>query len=150
MRALRRRGWTLAAAESLTGGLLGARLTGVPGASEAFRGAVVTYVDDAKRRLLGVDARLLAEEGAVSPGVAAQMAQGCRRRLDADLGVALTGIAGPNAPPGLPVGLVFLALDDGEAVTVVERRYGRRGRAGVREASVRDALAMVLARVRAR
>lgn len=147
IRALRRARLTLAAAESLTGGLLMERLTRVPGAADVLRGGFVTYVDGTKRVLLDVDARILREEGAVHPAVAAQMAEGVRKALGADLGVSLTGVAGPQVPPGLAKGLVFLGLADGEATTVIERRY-RGGRGAVREQAARDALEMALARAR--
>ena len=105
----RARGLTLATAESCTGGLVAARLTDVPGASDVFRGAVVAYADAVKQSELGVPAALLAEHGAVSAPVAAAMAAGCRERLGADVAVSVTGVAGPGGgSPEKPVGLVFL------------------------------------------
>lgn len=109
-RLLRERGWTVACAESLTGGLLGARITQVPGASEYFRGSVVAYATEVKRDVLGVDAHVLADHGPVSAETAAAMARGARGRLGADVGLALTGVAGPTEL-GAPVGTVFLAVD---------------------------------------
>ena len=104
----RARGVTLAAAESCTGGLVGARLTSVPGSSDVFRGAVVAYADDVKTAQLGVPEDVLAAEGAVSAAVAAAMATGVSERLRADVGVAVTGVAGPGGgTPDKPVGLVF-------------------------------------------
>ncbi|MEU7325273.1 nicotinamide-nucleotide amidohydrolase family protein [Streptomyces griseoviridis] len=110
VRLLTVRGWTLAVAESLTGGLVAADLTSVPGASRAFRGSVTAYATDLKQRLLDVDATLLAQRGAVDAQVAAQMAAGVRTALGADWGIATTGVAGPDAQDGQPVGTVFVAV----------------------------------------
>lgn len=101
---------TVAAAESLTGGLLGATLTQMPGASRTFRGGVVAYATDLKGSLLGVPPPLLAAEGAVSAQVAAAMAGGVRDRLAATYGVALTGVAGPDPQDGHPPGTVFVGV----------------------------------------
>lgn len=106
---LREIGYTLACAESLTGGALGARITRVPGASDYFLGSIVAYSTGAKVRLLGVPEDLVAREGPVSGEVAVAMASGTRERLGADVGVALTGVAGP-AELGRPVGTVFVAV----------------------------------------
>ena len=104
----RSRGLTLATAESCTGGMVATRLTGVPGASDVFRGSVVAYADGVKEEGLGVSAELIAEHGAVSAEVAAAMAAGAREHLDADVAVAVTGVAGPSGgTPEKPVGLVF-------------------------------------------
>ncbi len=102
---------TLAAAESLTGGGLGARITSVPGASAVFLGAAVTYDVAAKRTLLGVPAEVLEREGPVSRACAAAMAGGARRLFGADLGVALTGAAGPEPHGGAEPGVVWVALE---------------------------------------
>jgi nicotinamide-nucleotide amidase len=113
----RARGLTLATAESCTGGLVAGRLTDIPGASAVFRGSVVAYADDVKQEELAVPAEVLAAYGAVSPETAAAMAQGVRGRLGVDLGVSVTGIAGPGGgTPEKPVGLVYLhaAGPDGE------------------------------------
>jgi nicotinamide-nucleotide amidase len=102
-------GLRLATAESCTGGMVAARLTGVPGSSAGFVGAVVSYADEVKRSELDVPERLLAEHGAVSAEVAAAMAEGARRRLGADVAVAVTGVAGPGGgTPEKPVGRVYL------------------------------------------
>jgi nicotinamide-nucleotide amidase len=99
----------LATAESCTGGMVAARLTGVPGASASFVGGVVSYADDVKRAELDVPEELLMEHGAVSAEVAAAMAEGARRRLGADVAVAVTGVAGPDGgTPDKPVGRVYL------------------------------------------
>jgi competence/damage-inducible protein CinA-like protein len=106
---LRDRGWTAATAESCTGGMVAARLTDVPGSSEAFAGGVVAYSDALKRELLGVAGDVLARHGAVSAETAAAMAAGARARLGADLAVSVTGIAGPGGgSQSKPVGLVHL------------------------------------------
>ncbi|MFL5959908.1 MAG: nicotinamide-nucleotide amidohydrolase family protein [Gaiellaceae bacterium] len=103
------RGLRLATAESCTGGLVAARLTDVPGSSASFVGGVVAYADEVKRAELGVPEELLAEHGAVSPEVAAAMAEGVTRRLGADVAVAVTGIAGPDGgTPEKPVGRVHV------------------------------------------
>ena len=109
---VRARGLTLATAESCTGGLVAARLTGIPGASDVFLGGVVAYANGVKEAELGVPAELIEEHGAVSPEVAAAMARGARERLGADVAVAVTGIAGPDGgTPEKPVGLVYLHVD---------------------------------------
>jgi len=107
--ALRRGGLTLAVAESLTGGMLASTVVGTAGASRVLRGGVVSYATDVKASLLGVDARLLAERGAVDAQVATQMATGVRRALGADVALATTGVAGPQPQDGHPVGHVFVA-----------------------------------------
>ena len=105
----RARGWTIATAESCTGGLVAARLTRVPGSSESFLGGIVAYADAVKTGELGVPEALLGEHGAVSAEVAEAMADGARRRLGADLGVAVTGVAGPGGgTEEKPVGLVHI------------------------------------------
>ena len=105
----RERGWTMGTAESCTGGLVAARLTGIPGSSDVFRGGVVAYANEIKQAELGVPADLLAEHGAVSPEVAEAMAKGARARLGVDVAVSVTGIAGPDGgTEEKPVGLVYL------------------------------------------
>jgi nicotinamide-nucleotide amidase len=111
-RLLRERDATLATAESLTGGLLGGRITGVPGSSDYYLGGVVAYATDAKASLLGVDQELLAAEGPVSEPVAAAMAEGARKAFGADLGLAATGVAGPTEQSGRRVGTLCLAAAD--------------------------------------
>ncbi|MET0662573.1 MAG: competence/damage-inducible protein A [Ilumatobacteraceae bacterium] len=103
--ACRRRGLTLATAESVTGGLVGARLTGVAGASDVFRGSIVSYATDVKQSLLGVG-----DGPVVSAEAARQMAHGVRERLGADVAMALTGVAGPTEQDGQPVGTLFVGL----------------------------------------
>ncbi|MFI1595487.1 CinA family protein [Streptomyces venezuelae] len=110
VRLLAARGETLAVAESLTGGLVAAEITAVPGASKVFRGSVTAYATELKRDVLGVDGTLLDERGAVDPEVARQMADGVRRVLGADWGLATTGVAGPEPQDGQPVGTVYVAV----------------------------------------
>ncbi|MFI6516269.1 CinA family nicotinamide mononucleotide deamidase-related protein [Spirillospora sp. NPDC050679] len=109
-RLLAERSATVATAESLTGGLIGAELTAVPGSSATYVGGLVTYATEQKHRQLGVSADLLAAEGAVHPEVARQMAAGARDRLGADYGVAVTGVAGPEPQDGRPVGTVYIGV----------------------------------------
>jgi nicotinamide-nucleotide amidase len=104
------RGETVATAESLTAGLLGAALTSTPGASGTYRGGLVVYATDLKARLAGVPEDLLAERGAVDPDVAVALARGARDRLGASWGVGVTGVAGPDPQDGKPVGTLFVAV----------------------------------------
>jgi PncC family amidohydrolase len=108
---LRARGWTLATAESCTGGLLGHRITNVPGSSDYYIGGVTSYAYKAKVGLLGVHWETLDKYGAVSEQVVLEMARGVRRVLGADLGVSISGVAGPGGGTSeKPVGLVWIAL----------------------------------------
>jgi nicotinamide-nucleotide amidase len=123
------RGLRLATAESCTGGMVAARLTDVPGSSATFVGGVVAYSDEVKRSGLDVSEELIAEHGAVSPEVAAAMAEGARRRLGADVAVSVTGIAGPGgATPEKPVGRVHLhaAGPDGSLARMLDLPGERR------------------------
>ena len=135
--ASRRSGLTLATAESCTGGLVGARLTSVPGASEVYLGGVVAYADEVKRASLGVPEEVLERHGAVSAEAAEAMAAGARAALGADVGLAVTGIAGPGGgTKEKPVGLVFIhaSSPDGELASRLELgkdRDGVRARATV-------------------
>lgn len=151
VRLLTVKGMTLAVAESLTGGLVAAEITSVPGASRVFRGAVTAYATELKRELLGVDATLLARRGAVDPQVAAEMAAGVRRALDADWGIATTGVAGPDSQDGQPVGTVYVAVSgpseaasDSAGGGKVERLRLNGDRAEIRMESVRSVLALLL------
>ncbi|WP_374977666.1 CinA family protein [Microbacterium trichothecenolyticum] len=110
LHALDGRGWSIAAAESLTGGRVIATLVDVPGASAHVRGGIVAYATDVKASQLGVDADLLAARGPVDADVAVQMAQGVRRALRADVGLSTTGVAGPEPQDGKPVGTVHIAV----------------------------------------
>ncbi len=116
VREFRARGWRLAVAESCTGGMLGQRITAIPGSSAVFLGGVIAYADRLKEEL-GVPARILAARGAVSEETAGQMALAVRDRYRADIGLAITGIAGPDGGlPEKPVGLVWSALASGAGV----------------------------------
>ncbi|GAA4062513.1 CinA family nicotinamide mononucleotide deamidase-related protein [Actinomadura miaoliensis] len=118
-RLLAERSATVATAESLTGGLIGAELTGMPGSSATYAGGMVTYSTLLKQTMLGVPADLLARHGAVHPDVAAAMASGVRERLGATYGVAVTGVAGPDPQDGRPVGTVFVGVAGPEGPPVV-------------------------------
>jgi nicotinamide-nucleotide amidase len=136
---------TLAVAESLTGGLLAAAVTAVPGSSAAFRGGVVSYATDLKAALLGVPADLLDRHGAVHPAVAAAMAQGACRRLGATTGAATTGVAGPDPADGQPVGTVFVAVAAGPDATPEVRALALSGdRQQIRAATVTQVLGLLL------
>jgi len=120
---LEMRGSTLAVAESCTGGMLAERLTSVSGSSRYFLGGAVVYANESKTLLAGVPAKLIAQHGAVSREVAGAMAEGIRARTGASFGIGITGIAGPTGgTPDKPVGLVYIALSDGNRQEVVERR----------------------------
>lgn len=137
-------GLTLAVAESCTGGLVGARITEVPGASKSFLGGVIAYANPIKSSQLGVDAALFKDgHGAVSAAVATAMAHGVRQRFGASLAVAVTGIAGPHADSPKPVGTVWLAaLGPGDLVNV-HRIQATGDRAAVREQAVTEALRLL-------
>lgn len=141
--ALEARGWTLAVAESLTGGAVCARLVDVPGASRVLRGGVVAYATDLKETLLGVDGELLAQRGAVDPDVARAMAEGVRERLHADVGLATTGVAGPEPQDGRDPGSVHVAVVTPLTWRVASWQFpGERG--AVREATVLRLLDLAL------
>jgi nicotinamide-nucleotide amidase len=147
VRALIDRGLTIAAAESLTGGLVAAELTSVPGASAVVLGGVVVYATELKHTLLGVDAGLLAAEGPVHPEVARQLAAGVRERLavagrPADLGVATTGVAGPDPQGGRPVGTVFVGVSSALGTRAVALELSG-DRDAIRRATVAAAVAAV-------
>jgi nicotinamide-nucleotide amidase len=140
---LKAKGLTIACAESCTGGLIGHRLTGVPGSSAYFLESVVVYSDRAKTKRLGVPAALLERHGAVSAATARAMALGARRTSGADLGLAVTGIAGPGGGSARkPVGLVYIALA-GARGTAVTRSLFYGGRDYVKTQSAQKALDMV-------
>jgi PncC family amidohydrolase len=143
-------GLRVALAESCTGGRIGDALTDVPGSSAYVTGGVIAYEDAAKVGLLGVPRTLLVAHGAVSAQAAVAMAEGVRARLSADLGVAVTGIAGPGgATPGKPVGLTYVAVADA-AGTAVRRFAWTGGREANKEASALAAMELLLERAEAR
>ena len=144
-KVLMARHWTLAVAESCTGGMLGAQITAVSGSSAYFLGGIIAYADAVKRRELAVDPVILQRNGAVSREVAAQLAQGVRRRFDADFGIGVTGIAGPQGGTAeKPVGLVYIAVADSCRVRVQKCLF-KGTRAGVRRQSCQAAFAMLKA-----
>ena len=148
LRRLGERGWTIGVAESLTGGLLVSALVDVPGASAHVRGGVVAYATDLKHAILGVDAALLAAHGPVHPDVARQMAEGVRTvtgrdGVRTDVGVATTGVAGPEPQGGQPVGTVYIGVSTPEGARVVPLSLDG-GREQIRHASVRHALRAVV------
>ncbi|MFQ6172686.1 CinA family protein [Oryzobacter sp. R7] len=138
------RGLTVGTAESLTGGLVAAALTSVPGASAVVRGGVVAYASDVKASVLGVDPVLLAAEGAVCAPVAEQLAEGVRAVLRCDVGLATTGVAGPDPADGKAVGTVFVAAA-GPWGILVEEHALTGDREQVRASSV-DAVLRLLGR----
>jgi nicotinamide-nucleotide amidase len=141
-----RRGLRVATAESLTAGLLAATIADVPGASATLQGGVVAYQNEVKERLLGVDPGRLASHGAVDAGVAAQMAEGARRALGADIGLATTGVAGPEPHQGRAVGTVYLGIA-GLPGPATEELHLDGDREGIRRATVEAALRSVLRRL---
>ena len=149
--ALTRAGLTIAVAESLTGGAVAAELVNVPGASAVLRGAVVAYDTALKSSLLGVPAELLAQHGPVHGEVAALMAEGVRAVAaagghPADIGVATTGVAGPDPQGDAPVGLVFVSVADAAGTEVRELRLAG-DRAAIRAQTVDAALELVTDRL---
>ena len=142
--ALVARGWMLATAESCTGGLIAAACTDLSGSSNWFDRGFVTYSNDAKTRMLGVDPALIAQHGAVSEVVARAMAFGAVRHSNAQVSVAVTGVAGPTGgSPQKPVGTVWFGFQVDGLLTSETRRFDGDRRA-VREATVRHALARLL------
>jgi nicotinamide-nucleotide amidase len=146
-RALLTRGATVAAAESLTAGLLCATLATVPGASATLRGGAVVYATDLKTTLAGVPADLLAAHGPVSPETAAALAEGIRTVCSASFGIGLTGVAGPNPVDGHGPGTVFLGVSDGQR-TDVARLDLPGDRPAVRAGAVTGAFTALLDRLR--
>lgn len=141
--ALREHGWTLAVAESLTGGMLSAAIVEVPGASTVYRGGAVTYATNTKATVLGVDAQQLAATGPVNDVVAMQMAHGAARLFGADWAMSTTGVAGPGDSPDGKEGTVFVAVH-GPTVQQVKLHHLRGGRQAVREQAVDAALDLLL------
>ncbi|WEK06238.1 MAG: CinA family protein [Candidatus Devosia phytovorans] len=136
---------TIVTAESCTGGMIASTLTDIPGASAALYGGFVTYSNEAKSRMIHVQARLIRDYGAVSNQVARAMADGARNTAHADYAVAVTGIAGPDGgSEKKPVGLVYVAVSSELATVVIEHRFGDLGREEIRKASTAAALDLVL------
>ncbi|MFJ1866391.1 CinA family protein [Streptomyces sp. NPDC101733] len=147
LRLLAEREQTLAVAESLTGGMVAAELTGVPGASRSFLGSVTAYATELKHRILGVDAELLAAEGAVNAQVAAEMAAGVRTLTGASWGIATTGVAGPEPQDGRPVGTVFVAVAGPTGRKTVRLRLNG-SRTEIRRESARTVLELLSSELR--
>lgn len=137
-------GRTLATAESCTGGGIGAALTAVPGSSAVYKGGIISYCNEVKHRVLGVEQQLLDTLGAVSGPVAEQMAAGARHVLDADIAVSVTGLAGPGGDEyGNPVGTVFIGYCD-ENQTLSREYHFPGDREQVRSQAVEAALELIL------
>jgi nicotinamide-nucleotide amidase len=140
----RMRKLTIATAESCTGGLVAGALTDIPGSSDVIDRGFVTYSNEAKTELIGVPAELIAHHGAVSVHVAREMAAGALKRSNADVAVAVTGVAGPGGgSEAKPVGLVYLAVARRGADPAIERHQFHGDRAAVRQATVERALEML-------
>ena len=145
MTSLRRRGWSVVAAESCTGGIVAKRLTDLAGASDVVKGGVVSYANAVKTAALGVPESMLAEHGAVSEPVALAMARGARERLGADVAVATTGIAGPGGGSvDKPVGTVWFAVSTPNVTMAVHKKLPDFGRDRVREMAGATALRILL------
>ena len=148
-RLLRERGLTLSTAESCTGGLIAKRVTDIPGASQIFRGGVVSYTNDVKADVLGVPRAALDAWGAVSEPVARAMAEGCRRLCGSDIALAVTGLAGPEGDDrGNEVGTVYIALADRRGTLCKRLSCGMgRGRDRIRSAAAQNALDLLRRRL---
>lgn len=140
---LSKRGLTIAAAESLTAGMLCASLAAVPGASAVLRGGLVVYATDLKHRLAGVSAATLQKVGPVAEDTAVELAEGARRACQADIGIGLTGVAGPATQGGHPVGTVFIGVALPHGPVNVRECHFRGSRQDIRQQSVDIALSMV-------
>ncbi len=135
---------TISTAESITGGLLGAFIVAIPGASSYFKGGAIAYSNESKEKVLGVRRRTLTSHGAVSRETALEMAYGARRIFDTSMSVSCTGIAGPSGEtPSKPVGLVYAALVTDTRSTVIEKKYSGE-REEIRLMTVEDCLRLVL------
>ncbi len=143
----RLQGKTLATAESCTGGGIGQALTAIPGASNVYKGGIISYCNEIKHKLLDVPIGILAEVGAVSAPVAEAMAMGARKALNADIAVSVTGLAGPSGDDfGNPVGTVFVGYADEK--TVISRHFLFTGnRNDIRKQAVDAALELILENV---
>lgn len=141
---LRQRGLRLATAESCTGGLVGHRVTNIPGSSDYYLGGITAYSNEAKQRLLGVQPGTLQAHGAVSRDTVLEMAQGARRVVGAEIGVSVSGVAGPGGgTPGKPVGLVWIGLSTPQGDWAIECLF-HGSRVENKEASAQAALQLVV------
>lgn len=137
------KGKRLALAESMTGGLVAERVTRIAGAGDVLVGGIVSYTDEAKAKHLGVPRKLLERHGAVTAEIAVAMAEGARRAFDADVAVSVTGFAGPDAPEGMPVGLVFVGVATAAGASSKELRLDG-GRLEIREKAAAEALRLAV------
>ena len=140
----------IATAESCTGGLIAGAITEVPGSSDIFDRGFVTYSNAAKSELLGVDSSLIERYGAVSEEVAAAMARGALKRSRATLAVSVTGVAGPGGSDRKPEGMVCFGIASAEGVHTETHQFGAIGRQAVRQATVRQALDLLIAELSGR
>lgn len=141
---LKREDLTLATAESCTGGLIGKSLTDISGASSVYLGGVISYTNSVKRRLLGVEQSTLDACTAVSRETAKEMARGAREVIKSDIGVSVTGLAGPDGDgTGRPVGLVYIAIDNG-GFSFCKELHLEGDRASIREQAAQAVLQMIL------
>ena len=135
---------SIACAESCTGGLLTGVLTAVSGSSAYLQGAVIAYANEVKESFLGVQSRTLAQYGAVSAETAREMASGIRKRMNTDIGVSVTGLAGPEGGTAYkPVGLVYIAVSGNQGTRIIEKIF-QGSRSDIRQQAVEAALTMVL------
>ena len=134
---------TVATAESCTGGLVAARLTSVSGASGAFKYGAVTYCNEAKHQILGVSTKTLDEHGAISEETAKEMAEGIRHVMNADIGISVTGNAGPGAAENKPVGLVYIGVSSENYSAVLKNSF-EGDRVSVRNQAADSALELAL------
>lgn len=148
LRELERRQSTLSVAESLTGGRVQAMLTAVPGASNVFRGGVVTYSDELKNRCLGVSLATIKSHSVVSKEVASEMIHGLIQLTSTDYGLAYTGEAGPVSSSGRPVGTVYIGVKTRRGIDVIERHYPHQERHVIQERAAKDGLWALLKRVK--
>lgn len=140
---------TVAFAESCTGGLLAKRITDVGGASAIFRCGIVSYANEVKINVLGVDAKVIEANGAVDAEVARQMADGIRKIVGDDIGIGITGIAGPDpSEGGKEAGLIYIAIAYGENITCVQLKTGSGDRDKNRLTATDCALDMILKEVK--
>jgi nicotinamide-nucleotide amidase len=145
-RLLTEAGLTLATAESLTGGRLGHLITTVPGASDFYKGGVITYATETKQQVLGVDQRILSTYGPVSRETALAMAEGVRRLFAADLGLSTTGVAGPTEQDGHPVGTLYVGIADCHGADCLPLMGTEKTRDKLREWAANEALTLLLKR----
>ena len=139
-------GKTLATAESCTGGMIGQMLTAVPGSSAVYKGGIISYTNEIKRNLLGVEETLLETEGAVSAPVARAMAEGARKVLNADVAVSVTGLAGPSGDDrGNPIGLVYIGYADSRGTDTITCLF-EGNRDEIRTQAAETALALILSK----